>query len=55
VRYGGDVRKAASNSLMVVDAAGTPSLIAAAKANAEPEVQAALASLQQRFERNPTR
>jgi hypothetical protein len=55
VAHDGDVRKTASNALMVVDDPSTPALIAAAKKGASPELAAALDALAQRFAKNPTR
>lgn len=54
VRWDGEVRTAASNALMVVDAPSTPTRIADAKA-AHPESAAALDALAARFAKNPTR
>lgn len=55
VRFNGPARQAASNALMVVDAPTTPSLIATAAREASTETAAALAELDKRFARNPTR
>ena len=55
VRWSGDARQAANNALMVVDAPQTPSLIAAVMSRADAATHAELLTLQQRFERNPTR
>ncbi len=55
VAYDGQVRRTASNALMVVDHPSTPALIQAKKKGASPEVAAALDELAKRFARNPTR
>lgn len=55
VRYGGDVRTAASNALMVVDDASTSSLVASARANASADTAHALDALAARFATNPAR
>lgn len=55
VRQSGEARDAASNALMVVDAPGTPALIAAAKKGASPDAARALDALAARFTRNPSR
>ncbi len=54
VQLDGELRQAASNALMVVDAPSTPALIAAAK-GAHPSLAGELDGLAQRFEHNPTR
>lgn len=53
VAYDGEVRQAASNALLVVDAAATPALIAQAKAGAKNVVE--LEALQARLTKNPLR
>jgi hypothetical protein len=55
--WDGHVRRAASNALMVVDWAGTPALIAEARATAgaDPVVLDALDALAARFAKNPAR
>lgn len=55
VAYDGEVRQAASNSLLLVDAPGSPALVARARADASPEVAAALDQLGHRLEKNPIR
>ena len=50
-----EARQAASNALMRVDAPETPMLIQSARKGASPELNAALDSLQKRFDRNPAR
>jgi hypothetical protein len=55
ISYGGPVRQAASNALLVVDDPSTPALIRTAQQGASPDVSASLATLATRFERNPTR
>ncbi|MCC6749275.1 MAG: HEAT repeat domain-containing protein [Deltaproteobacteria bacterium] len=55
VKHGGDVRQAASNGLLVVDAPATPGLIAQARARASGLVVEALDALRDRFARNPVR
>jgi HEAT repeat protein len=55
VAHDDDVRKTASNALMVVDDPSTPALIEAARKGASPELTAALDTLAQRFVKNPTR
>lgn len=55
VRYRGDVREAAAKALLVVDDAGTPSLIAKEKAGAPRELATALEELERRFATNPAR
>lgn len=55
VAHTGEARTAASNALMVVDAAITPSLIADARATANAETQTALDQLADRFAHNPSR
>jgi hypothetical protein len=54
VQYTDLIRSNASDSLMMVDAPNTPSLIAEAKAK-NPSLSAELDALQHRFEHNPTR
>ncbi len=54
VDYDGEVRAKASNALLLVDAQGTPAMIAAAK-KAHPEQAEALDALSARFARNPIR
>lgn len=51
----GEVRTAASDALMTIDAPQTPELIAAARAGASPELLTALDALSDRFAHNPTR
>lgn len=51
----GEVRQAASDALMVVDAPQTPALLAEARSAASGEQLAALDGLARRFEKNPTR
>ena len=51
----GEARQAASNALMMVDAAATPALIAEAKGGANAQTVAALDGLAQRFANNPAR
>ncbi len=51
----GELRQAASNALMVVDAPETPALISAASRGASPELKAALVTLKDRFDHNPSR
>ena len=55
VRHDGDVRSAASNALMVVDAPETPVLLAEARKTASAETARALDALAARFARNPAR
>jgi hypothetical protein len=55
IRHEGDVRTAASNALMVVDARETTALIAEAKRTAGPEAANALDALASRFANNPAR
>jgi len=55
VHHDGDVRVAASNALMVVDAPETPALIEEARRRATPAQRDALDALAMRFARNPTR
>lgn len=55
VAHTGEARTAASNALMVVDAAITPSLISDARATANAETEAALDQLAERFAHNPSR
>jgi len=55
VRHDGDVRTAASNALMVVDARETATLIAEARKGARPETATALDALAARLARNPSR
>lgn len=55
VRNTRDVRVAASNALMIVDAPQTPALIAAARTTAPPATAKALDELAARFARNPAR
>ena len=50
----GEVRQAASNGLMVVDAPSTPRLIAEARSST-PALTAELGELEARFARNPAR
>jgi hypothetical protein len=52
VAYGGEVRQAASNALLVIDASATPALIAEAKASSK---LSELDGLQQRLNKNPLR
>ncbi|GAC1351406.1 MAG: hypothetical protein NVSMB1_04140 [Polyangiales bacterium] len=54
VSYEGEVRTAASNALMIVDDASTPSLIAAAKTK-NPQLAPELETLARRFAANPVR
>lgn len=53
--FDGEIRKAASNALMVVDDEGTPARIAAAKTGASTDTVAALDQLAIRFAKNPAR
>jgi len=55
VAYGGDVRKTASNAIMVVDDPSTPALVEAAKKGASSELVIVLDALAKRFAKNPTR
>jgi hypothetical protein len=55
LHYTGDVRRALSNAVLRVDAAETPSLIDAARLQAEPSQLAALDALAERLRRNPLR
>lgn len=55
VAYRGDARQEASDALMMVDEASTPSLIASARQGASPELAAALDQLAARFAKNPVR
>ncbi len=55
VRHDGDLRIAASNALMLVDAPETPALVASAKKTANAETAGALDALAARFARNPAR
>lgn len=55
VRHDGDIRTAASNALMVVDAPRTPALIAEARKTAPRETAIALDALAARLARNPAR
>ena len=54
VDYDGEVRAKISNAILLVDAQGTPAMIAAAK-KAHPEQAEALDGLAARFARNPIR
>jgi|CXWL01.1.fsa_nt_gi hypothetical protein len=51
----GEVRDAASDAVMAIDAPETPGLVAAEMGKATPDGQSALAALRTRFDRNPTR
>ncbi len=53
--FDGEVRQAASNALLVVDAPGTESLIQAARQGRSTEQLAALDTLAERYARNATR
>lgn len=53
--YDGEVRQAASNALLVVNAPGTPTLIDGAKKAADEKQLAALDSLAKRWAQNPLR
>ena len=53
VRFRGEVREQAAKSLLVVDDASTPTLIAKAKKDASRDVTAALEELERRFANNP--
>jgi hypothetical protein len=55
VRYDGEVRAAASNAMMVVDAPETTRIIEEARKGASPAQREALDALAERFARNPTR
>lgn len=55
LRYAGEPRTAASNALLVVDAAITPSLISDARRTASADQAAALDALSARLATNPTR
>lgn len=50
-----EVRAAASDAVMVIDAPETPALIATARSGASPDLLEALGALQLRFANNPTR
>lgn len=55
VAYDGDLQQEASDALMMVDDASTPSLVADAKRNASPKLGASLDALAARFANNPAR
>ena len=55
VAYDGDLRQEASDALMMVDDASTPSLVADAKRTASPKLGASLDALAARFANNPAR
>lgn len=55
VRFGGDVREQAAKSILVVDDASTPNLIAQAKKGASVDITDALDALDHRLANNPTR
>jgi hypothetical protein len=55
VRFDGHVRQVAANMLMVIDHAGTPAMMTAARIGAEPGLQADLEAFEARFARNPAR